>query len=309
MDVHVNDEINCALLFDQFYPPVDVAAVLALLDQAFPDAGFSLQLGGQEEKFFLLEGQGPLFILVSQNRRPLPSAGFRQALHSPYQQMLSPRIDQAVAEHGSNISITVSHKLPSADLVNPEFKVSAQPAPLVERKIQICQRLVDHLAAPLEATAIHWGQSNLILAPDMFAGFVAQSRFPSPLHLHPQLFSSGQDLGGRRMIGFTTFGARHVIGAEIRFNEGPADIGWMLERSLDLLQMARLNDYRPVPHGDSFGASADEVIRVRHRPAEGEDVPLIELTAETCAEQGIGVAPPPAAPASGRPVFGKRRSP
>lgn len=311
MDVHVHDEIDCALLFDHFYPPVDVGSVLAFLNASFPEAAFELALGGPEERFFLLRGNGPAFILVSQNRTPLPPEGFRRALHSPFQQILAPSIDRAVAEHTSHLFVTVSHKLPPADLVNPALKVSTQPAALVERKIMICQALAHYLSAPLEANAIHWCQSNLILPPDMFSAFVADTVFPSPLHIHPHLFSSGEGGNGRRTIGFTTFGARHVIGREIRFSECPADLRWMLGRTVNFVQLARLDGYRLILDGDSFGASAEEVIRVRYVTADDDDVPLIELTAEKCPEQGIGIAPPPspAAPLPGAPVFGKRRSP
>ena len=219
MDVHVNDEIDCALLFDQFYPPVDEESVLAFLNAAFPDAAFELRSRAQKEISACSAEMGPAFVIFSQNRRPSAPEGFRQALHSPYQQILAPRIDEAVAEHTSNVFITVSHKPPLADLVNPRLKVSTQPAPLVERKIMICQRLADHLAAPLGATAIHWCQSNLIVTPSQFSAAVAASRFPTPLHIHPKLFSSGEDADGRRSIGFRTFGARHVIGREILFSE------------------------------------------------------------------------------------------
>jgi hypothetical protein len=85
----------------------------------------------------------------------------------------------------------------------------------------------------------------------------------------------------------------------------------MLGRTVNFVQLARLDGYRLIPDGDCFGASAEEVIRVRYVTADDDDVPLIELTAEKCPEQGIGIAPPssPAAPLPGAPVFGKRRSP
>ena len=318
MLINVPDEIDCALLFGQFYPPIDVAPVIHFLNSAFPGAEFRLAAGGQEESFFVLSGNGPLFVLVSQNRRPLPPEGFRQALHSPFQQILAPHIDQAVAEHTGNVSITVSHKLPPGDLVTPALKVSKQPAPLVERKIRICQVLANHLTAPLEASAVHWCQSNLLLTPELLRTAAADAHFPSPIIIHPQLFSSGEPVGGRHSVGFKTFGARFVIGHEILFTEAPADLRWMIERTLNFLQMAHINGYRLIPDGESFGATADEVIRVRYRPPDGDDVPLIELTVEKspaaahrhcAAPSGISTATAQtlAPPEPGRPVFGKRK--
>jgi hypothetical protein len=318
MDVHVYDEIDCALLFDRFYPPVDEGTVLAILNDTFPDAGFRTVLQGPKGNLCLRSADGQIFVLLSQNRKPLPMDGFRQALLSPYQQILCPRIDEAVAEHTSNLWITVTHKPPLGDLINPAFKVTPQPAPLVERKIIICQRLAAHLAAPLGATAVHWCQSNLILTPKQFSAAAGASQFPTPLHIHPQLFSNSENSGGRRSMGFVTLGARHVIGREIVFNECPADLHWMHLMAVMYVWMARNDGYRLIPDGDTFGTSPDEVIRVRHRPPEGDDVPLIELTVEKSLEQGIGPEPPPspaepspanpAAPPSGAPVFGKRRS-
>ena len=80
--------------------------------------------------------------------------------------------------------------------------------------------------------------------------------------------------------------------------------------ALTFISTARLNDCRLIADGDSFGVLEDEVIRVRHRPPEGDDVPFIELTVEKSPQHGIGIAPPPASPPpqTGKPVFGKRKS-
>lgn len=309
MDVHVNDEIDCVLLFDHFHPPVDVESVLAFLAATFRDAAFALAAGEPEETSFLLNSDASMFVHVAQNRRPLPPENLRQALHSPYQQIMCPRIDEAVAEHTLHLIITVSHKPPIPGFINPGFKVSNQSAQLVAQKISICQHLANHLAATLGATAVHWCQSNLILSPDQFSTAVADPRYPSPLHIHPQLFSSGESADGEGSIAFRTMGARHVIGREILFSECPADVRWMQDRAMLFLEKARRDDGLLIPDGESFGVSADEVIRVRHRPPVGDDVPLIELTVEKSLEQGIGLATPsmPAALPPERPVFGRRK--
>jgi len=315
MDVHVYEDIDCALLFDQFYPPVEESTLLAILNGTFPEAGFRVE--APKGDICLRSADGRIFIQFSQKRIPLPFDRFRQALLSPYQQILCPRIDEAVAEHTSHLFITVTHRRPLGDAVNPAFKVTPQPAPLVERKIMICQRLAAQLAAPLGATAIHWCQSNFILTPKQFIAAAGGSQFSTAFHLHPQLFSNAEITDGQRSVGFVTLGARHIIGHEILFNECPADLNWMHLIAVMFVRMARNDGYRLIPDGDSFGSSADEVIRVRHRPADEDGVPMIELTVEKSLQQGIGIDPPtppapappkPAASPSAAPVFGKRRS-
>lgn len=319
MDVHVYDEIDCALLFNQLGPPVDEAILLAVLKKTSPDAGFRTAPQGPQGNLCLRSADGQIFVLFSQQPLPLPYQRFSPALHSPYQQIQCPRIDEAVAEHTSHMFITVTHRPPSGDLVNPAFKVTSQPAALVERKIMVCQGLAAKLASLLGATAVHWCQSDLLLTPQQFSAAAGAPLFPNPLHIHPRLFSNVENSDGRQSMGFVTLGARHVIGREIVFSECPADLNWMHMMAVLYVWMARNDGYRLIPDGDTFGRTPDEVIRVRHRPAEGGDVPLIELTVEKSLEQGIGIAPPPtqapmpapvkpAAQASAAPVFGKRRT-
>ncbi len=188
MDVLCEDEIDCALLFDHVYPALDVSTVPAFLNAAFPSLDFALAISGEEGGFHLIQGKGPLFIVVSQNRRPLLAEGFRAALNSPYQQMLEPRIDEAVAAHTSNVFITVSHKPPMAEMMNPEFKVSLQPAPLVELKTLLCQRLATFISSSYAASAIFWSQSNLLFMPEPFRSMAGENHFPRRSISHPMLF-------------------------------------------------------------------------------------------------------------------------
>jgi hypothetical protein len=67
---------------------------------------------------------------------------------------------------------------------------------------------------------------------------------------------------------------------------------WLYERACDFVDMARQSG-SIVPHGESFGASSGEIIRVRHRPPSGKDqAGVIELTLERCDEHDFVLAHP-----------------
>lgn len=323
MLIRVRDQIDCALLFDGGYTSFDGELILALLSRAVPSLNFRA-MHSESGNFMVLKGEGPLFVIISQNREPLAIKGLRRAMSSPLRELTFPGLEEIAERHISNVFITVSHNSPFihalagmpgelADQARALGTVAAKQdfSPQeIESKIVVCQLLANFLANALKPSAVHWCQSDQLVTTDYFAAN-GKGEFPCPIHVHPFLFSSGAKHNGRKTIGFRTLGARHVIGREILFNECGADLAWMYQRAINLLQMARMNNYMIVPDGESFGADNDEVIRVRHLPAQSGEVPIIELTLEKSLEFGISQVmptsswtPPPSAPA--RPVFGKR---
>jgi hypothetical protein len=300
--------------------------MLNCLGQAVPAAGFRLSM--EDGAYMEFAGSEiPLHLQVSLVPQPLSPDALRKALSSPFRQMTSPGLEEDVERHSMHVLITVRSESPIVsqmlsavpdDLARSVTAMLGKsldefPAGAVEAKMTICY-LVSHILVEwLRPAAIYWNQSDQLLSPDSFHRN-SDHGFPAPLHIHPYLYSSGTAPDGRRITGFVTLGARHVIGREIRFKECAASFPWMYGRALMLLKMAYDNDRNVIPDGDTFGVGTDEIIRVRHIPETNEEVAMLELTVEKSIEHGIGTSPPPPQGgfghghgSPGRPVFGRRK--
>jgi hypothetical protein len=124
------------------------------------------------------------------------------------------------------------------------------------------------------------------MKPEMYEHFSRQP-FPTALFVHPNLFSSRAVINGTQVIGLKTFGAAHLIGKEIVFNEAPVPLAWMYQRTCNFVDMARAKNGQLISDGETFGATRDEVIKVRHCNSSAEYVRgTIELTLLQSVEHG-----------------------
>lgn len=318
--LRVKDKIESILLYDKSYPIFDGPEISSYLNFVFEKANIRFQVSqqGDDRSFILLAANGGFFVLISQNRSALGPNGFQPAIASPIRQLLFPELDRTVARHTGNIAIAVSSEVPLGTKGDELKKMLGMADPeqtpvQVEIKITICEMLTKFFADRSAPTAIHWCQSDQLVTPEYFKANT-NGAFPSPIHVHPSLFSSGAVIGKRKVVGFRTYGACFVIGREIIFNEAPADLLWLYQRTLNFLQMARANKYQIIPDGDVFGANEDEKIGVKHRPPDERGVALVELTVLKSLEFDISEDRPLPSPPRGagsvpslvRTLFGKR---
>ncbi len=318
--MRVKDKVESILLYDKPYRVFNGSEISGYLNFVFEKANirFHVSQQGHDRSFIFLAASGGFFALISQNRSALGPNGFRPAIASPFRHLVFPGLDRAVARHTGNIAITVSSEVPLGTKGDELKKMLRMPDPeqspvQVEIKITICEMLTKFFADRSAPTAVHWCQSDQLVTPEYFKANTNVA-FPSPIHVHPSLFSSGALIGKRKVVGFRTYGACFVIGREIIFNEAPADLQWLYQRALNFLQMARANKYQIIPDGEVFGANENEKIGVKHRPPDEQGVPLVELTVLKSLEFGIredrSLVPPPTAagsvPSLVRTLFGKR---
>lgn len=288
-------KIESALLYQDFATVAPVG-ILKHLNSGLEAAkiAFDPVEISPDDTFALFAGNG-FHVMISQTRSPLDIEGFGTTLTSPYTQMTFPGADEAVHRHRSRIFITVGSGLPKPDRPKRD-QDSPPPEPGesqgdFERKLMICRLLTNTMVLHNKPIAIHWCQSDQLMKPEMYEHF-ANEAFPTPLFVHPAMFSSREVINGTEVIGLRTYGAAHLIGREIVFNEAPVPFEWLYTRACNFVDMARQSG-SVIPHGESFGASDEEIIRVRHRPKSEKDPNgAIELTLERCDEHNFVLEQP-----------------
>ncbi len=90
-------------------------------------------------------------------------------------------------------------------------------------------------------------------------------------------------------------GAAHLIGREVTFEPTDAPAGYMASRILYFVEFVRVHRKgQLIPHGETFGESADEIIRVLHVPPNADNPQGgITLRLESRPGGTTPVRPPP----------------
>lgn len=306
------ESIQTALLY-RSCKPADPGDFLKQINKEIEPAGLQLEdtVYGHGQNFFFT-GRG-LYIQVEQSQNPLPAGGFHQTLSSPFTRISFPEAGEAVRSHASHILINIGKGIPMPAITGINLPDAALSGGEFSAALALARAATNFFLHRGETIAVHWGQSNILLSPRAY-GALAQQPAPMPLFIHPSLFSSRAVVRGRQVIGFRTFGAAHFLGKEIVFNEAPVPLDWMLSRVYSFVETMRERGELP-PAGDSFGLSADEIIRISYNSPSPEDPEeFIGLSLERCPEFGIGdmaqsreapppyeAAPPPRAASQPRP--------
>lgn len=283
-------KIESVLLYDHF-TIVDPNAVLERLNAglADPAAGFRAVQVAEDWAFAVFAGDG-LYAMISQTDTPLAIDGFAEALRSPHTAMTFPKAREIVTTHKQRILVTVGCGVPMPGVPDkpdiqrvPDDMAPVPTLPQFETMLSVCQTLTTLFFEENRPLAIHWGQSDQILDPELYDAYSRQP-FPIALFVHPGFFSSRTVVDEKRVVGLRTFGAAPLIGREIVFAEAPVPPSWIYKRTCDFVAAARKRGAL-IPDGENFGASEDEIIRIRHQPAS-ETFPdgFVELTLEHSAE-------------------------
>ncbi|MXN65047.1 hypothetical protein GR183_09025 [Stappia sp. GBMRC 2046] len=288
------ENIQTALLY-QACKPADPDEFIKHINKVIDFTGleFESTIHGHGRNFFIVGGG--LYIQVEQSLNPLAAGGFHQTLSSPFTRISFPEAGEAVRSHTSHVLINIGKGIPMPAITGidlPDAALSKGEFSIALTLAQVATNFFFHRAEPM---AVHWGQSNILLSGKAY-GALAQQPDPMPLYIHPSLFSSRAVVRGRQVIGFRTFGAAHFLGKEIVFNEAPVPLDWMLSRVYSFVGTMRERGELP-PAGDSFGLSADEVIRISYNTPSPEDPEeFIGLSLERCPEFGIGDVEPNPSP-------------
>lgn len=277
------NDIQVALLFDR---PVGILDALVRSFTRLEEARTGARFAVPEAKpgvFYRLFGGGELMITLEYLGQPAKLEVFEQALASPITGILCPDIRQRLTRNRSHILINVSHGVFGGSsevaglLATLGMGAEGHSLPQFVRRLDVCALLARLACEQAPALAVHWTQSNQLLAGETFDELAAMEA-PSLLHVHPRLSGGPRTADGKPTAGFVTFGARHFIGGEVIVE--PNVLPWAVnyETVLAFLRVATTQNGYIIPDGDTFGPEDRSFsYRVVHRGPEGGDVPVFEL--------------------------------
>jgi hypothetical protein len=277
------NEIQSAVLFDRRIG--DLEAIVRAF-QRVEEARTGVRFTMPEAKpgiFYRLFGGDELMITLEYVDRPADMGVFQQALGSAITGILCPDIRQRLTKNRSLILVNVSHGVLGNSpeiaelLAKMGQKIGGQTLPQFKRRLDVCALLSRVICDHSPAQAVHWTQSNQLLAADVFECF-AQASIPGALHIHPFLFGNAGGEDGQARVGMRTFGVRHFIGREVLIE--PSVLPWVanFDTILAFLRVATLDNGYVIPDGDTFGPEDRSLsYRVLHSAAGADDVPIYEL--------------------------------
>ncbi len=290
------NRIQAALVFDERIDVLDdIVRNFAKVEEMKTGTVFNVP-ESNPGKFHRLFGGGELMLTFEYIEGPANPEAFRGALSSAITGIYCPDIRQRLERSKSHILLEASHGALGGVEENPKIaamfdQIGRRPSGFsqaeFERRLEVLalmSRIVTDHAMP---SAVHWTQSDQLIAGENFDDFAAAEP-PSPLHIHPYLFSPPKALGEQQAVGIRTFGARHWLGREILIE--PSVLPWAAnyETILTFLRIATVENGYVIPDGDTFGPEdRSQSYRVTYHDAgQTEDdltaeeggVPLYKLT-------------------------------
>lgn len=304
------NRLQACLLFDR--PIAELEAIMrdfTRIEQMRSGTQFNVPEANPGRFYRLFGGAEELMVTLEYLSHPAAPELFRPALSSPFTGIVTPDIRERIARSGSHILLEVSHGVLGGVEENPEIAAmfasigrapSGATQAQFERRLQLLALLariaVEH-AMPL---AVHWTQSDMLVAGELFDGLAASGEAPGPLHIHPFLFGPRPGPGEEARVGIQTFGARHWLGREVIVR--PHVLPWAAnyETIFAFLRVATMPGGYVIPDGDTFGPEdRSQSYRVLHHDAgadmgDGEtappEVPVYELVPLKHLDHGF-VAP------------------
>lgn len=217
----------------------------------------------------LLQFKGARDLMVSFELvdRKVDGQVMAETLGSLFSRMMAPNALAIMQEHTGHILINVQHGLMAGPQVEPMLvNMLGDQVPWGGRdeffgRMQLCCEVALGLMLD-NVMMVHWGQSNTILERETFIR--TQTQEPRiPLHIHPALYSPGEDAQGNQLVGFVMYGSELSIGKLIVFDESPVHVGEAFLTALTYI--ARVQAGYTIPHNDTFGDEDNEyAIQVQH---------------------------------------------
>lgn len=291
------NRIQACLLFDRQHSTLEaMMRDFMRIEGMRSGAQFNIPEANPGLFYRLFSGTEELMVTFEYLDRPANPEVFRPALSSAVTGILTPDIRERIARSASHVLLEVSHGVMAGVEDKPEiaamFEAIGRPRSgatkeQFERRLQVLAlmaRVASEHAMPL---AVHWTQSDMLVAGEVFDGLAALGDIPGPLHIHPCLFGPRPAKGEDALVGIRTFGARHWLGREILVE--PHVLPWAsnYETILAFLRIATAPGGYVIPDGDTFGPEDRSLsYRVIHHETgaiigahdpQATDMPLYEL--------------------------------
>lgn len=207
-------------------------------------------------------------ISVSLRPEALGLDGFAGPLGAPYYTTLRPELVQGVQDHRHAVLVTVGLGAIPMPMDDPAIAALMQKAGIgldqdqgkFEQRLRIAQTTALTLCDAAMPTVVHWGQSDQLFAGTTFVA-LAETGFCLPLYVHPGFSGSGAMVGDSYCTGVNAYGAHHLIGKHVTFEEHPQAMGRSYEQVLQFIAWCR--DLGRVPGtGETLKCGPDAVLEV-----------------------------------------------
>jgi hypothetical protein len=249
-------------MLDQALKSID-GLVEATLQTAEQMAGGALHLHDDNSASLVrLLGDEGQMLAIAQITDPPDPVALRVPLSSTITGMICADMPERIAATRAQLRITVSQDGP---------RQGGSGTEAIIHSLDLLGRITALACQQEGALAVHWKQSEQLLARHAFLDLVAEG-VPGALHVHPFLFGDGG------LVGIRTHGARHFIGREMLLQPHAADFAEHFDAMLAVLRFAMEPDGYLIPDGDTFelpGGRFD--YQVLYRDREDDGVPLLEL--------------------------------
>jgi len=287
MDGKFTNNLQAAILYEgggEIHPSIHLNAFrMAMLAKQIP-----LNIVQERRDFVMMMGPGDLQILVTYYDHPANPAPFEGTLGSAITGILMSDARERVRRHTTHVLVEIHHGVLGGVLDDPQFAgflgqlgMKRPGASLGEFKmrVEILGEVCRHLLKVQPASAVHWTQSNMLVAGEKFVPFLDQLH-PGMLTVHPKLFGAEPMPGFKELpAGLLTLGAADYLGREIYV--APVPIPWvdLYQATLAFMSVALLPKGYVVPDDETFGPEGgDSSYLVRHLAASAHPMGMNEPT-------------------------------
>jgi hypothetical protein len=276
-------DTQSALLFDRPFTHLEDVANKAI-------AVLSARLGAEFKfieanpgVFYRLFGGNDLMITLEYMDGRANVALFDLPLKSPITTMLCPDMVERVAGHRSHVLIGVSHGVfgnapeVAALLDQMSYPKLAATYAQCEQRLIVCELLTLIAQETLQASAIHWTQSDQLFDFKTFETY-AHGKVPSLLHVHPYLLGGGKSVEGDPLVSVVGLGSAQFVGRTVTVKANPLPWHVSFEAIFIFLRVALAKGGYIIPDTDTFGDEDNtQSYRVRHIPAQNGLAAFYEL--------------------------------
>ncbi|MEL7100713.1 MAG: hypothetical protein AAGM84_17945 [Pseudomonadota bacterium] len=256
-------QTDATLLFRRS-PVVDFDSFCAALNAALDlRADMQLSLSAERGRDHALLTSASFHILVSVSRRPYPRGAMAKALCSAVTRHKSYDFDKAVSGHKSHITVHVGNgpDFLDADMEAARIEagqaLTAEPMPVGFRTAVL--RVAVELLSQDGLRAVHWRQSNMMLAPGELHS-IGSSDVPALQAIHPL---PTRDRTHHDAHGIIAAHSEHFAGRTVEVDPGTRSLSASVAMALSMViekEAGRL----PLNHGDTLDTVSGETLYVRH---------------------------------------------
>ena len=201
---------------------------------------------------------------------PMPTASFAGPLDAPYYTKMRPELVQGVMEHRHAVLVEVGlgpvpipQDYGDASVAMARVDVpQLQDQATFELRLIVAQMAALTICEAAMPSVVHWGQSDQLLDGPGFCK-LAESGFCLPLYVYPGFSGSGRKEGESYCMAVDAYGAHHLIGAHVRFEEHPQAMAHSYHEVLAFIAYCR-SIGRILEEHETFGSETGETIEVRH---------------------------------------------